>query len=574
MKILLLGNPNVGKSVVFNRLTDAFVIVSNYPGATVEFSTGHIRLDGERIPVIDVPGIYSLGITSKADEVAVKILDDLDRDDIIINIIDSTNIERGLNLTLQLIKRRIPMLIALNMWDEAAHVGVSIDVESLSKILDLPCVPVTAVSGQGIKNLVMAIPEAKISSLEYEDGEHWHVIGDIINNSVTFKHKHHSFLERLSDLSVNPITGLPLALIILSTVFYIIRQIGEGLIGYFFEPLFENIWKPLLLKLSHSLNGTGLLHNILIGRLVDGDIDFVESLGLLSTGIFAPIGMILPYIFAFYFVLSFLEDSGYLPRLGVLLDTIMHQVGLHGLSIIPMLLGVGCNVPGALASRVLETKRERFIATTLMAIAIPCMAQIAMIIGLIGPYGIKGMFWVFGILLLVWIILGLLMNRFTKGTSPEIFVEIPPYRIPYFSGMLKKVWMRMLWFLKEAVPLVLSGVLLVNIMYSLGIVDFIGNLSKPIITGIMGLPQESVGALVIGFFRKDVAVGMLAPLNLSLKQLVTASVILTMYFPCIATFAVIIKELGIKYSIYAILIMLSSTIIVGGLLNLIPPELF
>lgn len=234
-----------------------------------------------------------------------------------------------------------------------------------------------------------------------------------------------------------------------------------------------------------------------------------------------------------------------------------------------MMLGLGCNVPGAMSTRVLETKRERFIAATMMAIAVPCMAQTAMVAGLIGRYGAKGFGLVFGTLFVVWVVLGILLNRFSKGESPEIFVEIPPYRMPYWGALLKKLWMRIRGFLREAIPFVLFGVLVTNILYSLGIIQFLGRLTSPVITGVLGLPQDAVGALIIGFLRKDVAVGMLLPLGLDLSQLVVASVVLTMYFPCVATFAVLIKELGTKDMIKSAAIMISSALIVGGLLNLI-----
>jgi ferrous iron transport protein B len=324
-----------------------------------------------------------------------------------------------------------------------------------------------------------------------------------------------------------------------------------------------------MIAFSKLLGGQGIIHNILIGQLIEGEIDFGQSFGLLTTGLFVPIAAVLPYIVAFYLVLSFLEDSGYLPRLAVLMDKSMHIIGLHGMSIIPMFLACGCNVPGVLATRVLETKRERFIAATLMSIAIPCMAQSAMVFGLLGKYGAMGIFPVFITLFLIWLIAGTLMGFFVKGESPEIFTEIPPYRLPYFGALLKKVWMRIKWFLKEAVPFVLVGVFIVNILYSLGIINLLGRIVAPVITNILGLPLEAVGALIIGFLRKDIAVGMLAPLDLSMKQLIIASVVLTMYFPCVATFAVLLKELGIIDMIKAALIMVSSAFIVGTILNLI-----
>ena len=564
-KILLMGNPNVGKSVIFSRLTGVDVIASNYPGTTVEFTRGCMKLGDERVEIIDVPGTYDLNPNSPAEEVAVQMAK---QGNVIIDVVDATNLERNLNLTLQLLKDGKPVVVALNLWDETRHIGISIDVDKLQQILGVPVVPTCAITGEGIKELVSELPHARANTFQYDEEKRWEKVGEIISQVQKITHRHHTFLERLEDLSIRPVTGLPLAVITLLVIFQIIRFIGEGLIGLIFEPVFEKLWAPLMMRAS-SLLGRGFIHDVLIGKLVDGQIDFVESLGLLTTGLFVPIAMVLPYVFSFYLVLSFLEDSGYLPRLAVLVDNVMHRFGLHGLAIIPMMLGLGCNVPGAMATRVLETKRERFIAATLMAIAVPCMAQTAMVAGLIGRYGAKGFGFVFGTLFVVWVVLGVLLNRFSKGESPEIFVEIPPYRMPYWGALLKKLWMRIRGFLREAIPFVLFGVLVTNILYSLGIIQFIGRLTSPVITGVLGLPQDAVGALIIGFLRKDVAVGMLLPLGLDLSQLVVASVVLTMYFPCVATFAVLIKELGTKDMIKSAAIMISSALIVGGLLNLI-----
>jgi ferrous iron transport protein B len=565
-KILLMGNPNVGKSVIFSRLTGVNVIASNYPGTTVEFTKGYMKLGNQKVEVIDVPGTYTLEPTSKAEEVAVEMLKE---GDLVIDVVDATNLERNLNLTLQLLNDSKPVVVALNLWDETRHIGISIDTEGLEQILGVPVIPTCAITGEGIKRLVSKLRVARASPLKYEEEKRWEKVGEIVSQVQKITHRHHTFLERLEDVSIKPATGIPLALVTLYVVFNIIRFIGEGLIGLVFEPIFENLWTPLMMRLSDFLGSQGFIHDILIGKLVEGKINFVESLGLLTTGLFVPLAMVLPYVFAFYLVLSFLEDSGYLPRLAVLVDNLMHRFGLHGLAIIPMILGLGCNVPGAMATRVLETRRERFIAATLMAIAVPCMAQIAMIFGLIGRYGAKGLTAVFGTLLVVWIVLGVLLNRLSKGESPEIFVEIPPYRLPYFGALLKKLWMRTRWFLKEAVPYVLLGVLIINILYSLGIIQFIGRLTAPVITGILGLPQDAVGALIVGFLRKDVAVGLLLPLGLNLSQLIIASVVLTMYFPCVATFAVLIKELGTKDMLKSTLVMITSALIVGGILHLI-----
>jgi len=268
-------------------------------------------------------------------------------------------------------------------------------------------------------------------------------------------------------------------------------------------------------------------------------------------------------------MLGLLEDFGYLPRLAVLADNFMHNLGLHGYAIIPLILGLGCNVPGALATRLLEERREKFIAATLMVICVPCMAQIAMIIGLVGQRGGRYVALIFSILFILLIVKGFIFNKVLKGSSPEIFIEIPHYRMPQLSAVIKKLWMRLFWFLSEALPLVLLGVLFINILNTLKIIEYLSKIFAPLLTGLWGLPPESISALIIGFLRKDVAIGMLGPLNLTTKQLVIGSTILAIYFPCIATFAVLIKELGIKDMLRSLAIMLFVALSVGALLNLI-----
>jgi len=571
MKILLMGNPNVGKSVVFNRVTGANVIASNYPGTTVEFTKGCMRLGDRRVELIDVPGTYTLEPTCKAEEIAVEMLDEHTDGDVVINVVESTNLERSLNLTLQLLKRKIPTVVALNFWDETKHKGISIDDKKLEQILGVPCVPICAVTGEGVKQLVERVKEAKPSAYDYEDNQRWQKIGGIVDKVQTITHRHHTWLERLGDASVRPLTGIPMAVVVMFLAFKVIRFIGEGLIGYVGEPVFEKLWAPVMMKLSAVMGSAGFLHDLVIGQLIDGEIDFGQSFGLLTTGLFVPIGAVLPYVFAFYVVLSLLEDLGFIPRLAVMVDTLMHRLGLHGFAIVPMLLGLGCNVPGALATRILETRREKFITATILSIAVPCAALQAMIVGLVGKHGARYLAIIYGTLLAVWVILGLIFNKTVKGESPEIFLEIPPYRIPYFRSLAKKIWIRIKWFLKEAVPFVLLGVLIVNLLYTFGIIQFAGKITAPVVTRVLGLPQEAVGALIVGFLRKDLAIGMLIPLGLTVKQLVIASVVLAMYFPCVATFTTLVKELGVVDMLKSAAIMIVSSLVVGGLLNLILP---
>jgi len=566
-KILLMGNPNVGKSAIFSRLTGAKIIISNYAGTTVEYTQGKMKIGEERPNVIDVPGTYTLEPTCKAEEVAVQMLKD---GDVVIDVVNATNLERNLYLTLELLEKNIPVIVALNMWDETKHQGIYIDVSKLEKKLGVPVVPTCGLTGEGIKELVGRMKEAKPLNIRpSSDSKKWEKTGEIVEDVQKLTHHHHTFLQRLEELSIKPFSGIAIAIGVIYSAFWAIRLIGEGLITYILEPLFDKAWTPLMLKVSALLGSDTFLHNVLIGKLIGGAIDFKMSFGVLTTGLFVPIAMVLPYIISFYLILGILEDFGYLPRLAVLVDNLMHHIGLHGFAIVPMMLGLGCNVPGALAIRLLEGRREKFIAATLMAISIPCMAQIAMIVGLVGQRGGQYLGIIFGTLFLLLIIKGLIMNKVLKGTSPEILVEIPPYRIPQLIAVIKKLSMRVSGFLKEAVPYVLLGVFFVNILYAFKIIDFFSGIFAPILTGLWGLPEEAISALIVGFLRKDVAVGMLGPLNLSTKQLVIGSTILAIYFPCIATFVIFVRELGIKDMCKSAAIMIFVAIIVGALLNLV-----
>ena len=551
MLVLLMGNPNVGKSAIFSHLTGADVIASNYPGTTVEYTHGKMKVNGETAEVVDAPGTYTLDPSSRAEKVAVEMADEAD---VIVNVVDATSLERDLNLTVQLLRSPHSVVVALNMWDEAVTRGVEIDVDELEHRLGVPVVPTCAISGEGLKRLRERIPEARRSKLEFEDEEKWPVIGNIVDATLSITHRHPTIGEKIGHATVHPVWGVLFAALILFTSFEVVRLIGEGLIGGVAGPVFDNLWLPV---------------TELIGKLVEGQIDFEQSFGLLTTGLYIPLAAVLPYVLAFYLVLGVLEDAGYLPRLGVLVDNIMHRLGLHGLAVVPMLLGLGCNVPGALAARVLETRKERFIASTLMAICVPCMAQTAMVAGLLGEHGAWGFLPVFGTLFLLWIVLGTVMKRYVRGETPEILVEIPPYRFPYWKSLLKKLWMRIRWFVKEAIPYVLVGVLIVNLLYAIGAIDLMAGLLSPVMTGVLGLPAEAIGALLMGFLRKDIAVGMLAPLGLDLRQLIVASVVLTAYFPCAATFVVLFRELGAKDLAKSAAIMIVVALTTGGLLNLV-----
>ena len=573
IRILLVGNPNVGKSALFSRLTGTHIIASNYPGTTVGFTKGYLKLGGKQAEVIDVPGTYSLEPGSRAEEVAVQMLKD---GDLIINVVDATNLERNLNLTLQLLERQTPTIVALNLWDDTRHRGISIDGAKLEELLGVPVVPTSGITGQGIRELVRRLPEARVpknAATHADSDERWLRVGDIVSHVQSLSHRHHTWYERLEDASSHPVGGIIIALLVLFATFWFVRFVGEGIIGYVANPVSDLLWTPVLMKLSVVLGGGGFWHNILIGELIGGHIDYYQSFGLLSTGLYIPLGAVLPYVIAFYLVLGILEDVGYLPRLAVLMDSVLHRLGLHGYAIIPTILAFGCNVPGILATRVLESRKQRFIAMTLISIGVPCAALQAMIMGVVGSPeaggGIQYVAIVYASLFVSWIVTGIILNRTVRGFNPELLIEIPPYRLPPWRIIGQKLWLRVSGFIKEALPIILGTVLVVNILYTLGVFNALGNILAPVLTGLWGLPKDTVAALLVGFLRKDAAMGMLGTLALTAKQLVISSTVLAMFFPCVATFVILARELGARDLLKAIGVMIAVVLVMGALQNLI-----
>ncbi|MGI6784021.1 MAG: FeoB small GTPase domain-containing protein [Aminivibrio sp.] len=561
-KLLLVGNPNVGKSALFTRLTGVHALSSNYPGTTVGFLEGRLVRGGEAWRVIDVPGAYTLSPTNEAEEVADRMIGE--GADAAVVVLDATALERNLYLAFQVLERGMPVLFALNMVDEARHKGVEIDFRLLEELLGAPVVPTVAVSGEGISSLIDRLSEASVvNSPARTREERWAAIGSVIEKVQRVTHRHHTLLDKLEDASVDSFWGLLIGIAVIAASLAAIRFAGEGIIDGILDPLVERFWRPVVEQASSALGGGGVAHDIIVGRIFDGAVDFEQSFGLITTGLYVPIVMVLPYVLSFYAVLSLLEDFGYLPRLAVIFDALLHRMGLHGFAIVPSLLGLGCNVPGILATRVLDSKRERFIAATLISVAIPCAGLQAMIIGAVGDLGMKWVAVVYGTLLGAWLILGRILHSLLPGFSPELIVEIPPYRMPALSAMGLKLWMRIKGFFMEAVPLVLFGIIFVSALDALGITAFLSRLLAPVFSGLLGLPAEAAAPILLGILRKDVAMGMLASLGLSPSQLVVATVALAMTFPCIATFIVLWRELGGRRLAASLGIMIVSALAAG-----------
>jgi len=485
--------------------------------------------------------------------------------DVVVNVVDATNLERNLNLTLQILERGLPTVVALNLWDAAARKGIQIDIKALEIELGVPVVATVAVSGQGIHELVKAIAKARIPPpVRFESSDQrWARIGEIASKTQKVLHRHPSLLDKLEDFSIQPLTGIPMAFLVLYLSFSLVIELGELLQRKVTDPIFAAY--SLFITSEVESHTSGLWQDILVGTTPE----LLKSFGILTTGLYIPLGVVLPFLIPFYLVLGLLEDVGYLPRLSVLLDALMHRIGLHGAAILPCVLGMGCSVPAVMSVRILESPKQRYLAATLMTMAIPCASQSAMVFGMLAPYGLRYIVMVYLALFTTFVVTGYMLHRLIGGESPEIFLEIPPYRMPDLSSLLKKTFIRIREFLKEAVPYIALGMIIMNFFYLSGLMQYIGQALRPVVSGMLGLPSDAATALIIGFLRKDVGIGMFGPLDMTPEQLVIASVVLALYFPCVATFMVMLKELGISGTMKSVGLRLVAALIVGTVLHLL-----
>ena len=561
---LLAGNPNVGKSLVFSRLTGIGVISSNFPGTTVGLNYGTTLFNAESYEIIDIPGLYRLEEEWQMEGKKHNLFAELEYD-FIVCVADASHLERNLYFVLELLRLGKPLVLLLNKFDEAKRKGIIIDVKRLSKLIGIPVIPTVATTGEGLKELANTVgnlqtARPQITIPDTPEGK-WQAIGQIIHQVQEVKHKHPSVWEHLQAWATAPLTGLPIALVVLIASFFLIRWTGESIIDLI-DPLYETYYFPFWERLLGSWRDSWL------GLLLVGD-GGLNYFGVLTDGLKIALVDVMSYVFAFYALFGFLGELGYLPRLAILLDGILHKVGLHGYGAIPIMLGFGCKVPAVMGARVLETRRERVIALALVLVLAPCISQTAMIISILSPHGLKYVLAVFGILVLNGIIAGTILNRLMPGNTPELFMEIPSWQIPHLRPLARKLWLRMKEYLCDALPLILCGVVFVDLMQMAGVTAWITQLSRYPVEYILGLPAETTSLLILGFLRKDVAIALLEPFHLSAQALVVACVFMTMYLPCIATFFVMLRENGWKDTLRITGLTLGLAFATGFVLRLI-----
>lgn len=393
--------------------------------------------------------------------------------------------------------------------------------------------------------------------------ERWKLVDEIFEEVVQRGEYKHTLKDVISDLSVRPLTGIPLAIAVLFGFWAFFGAFAGFFTDGFAVPAFD---EHFLLWIQGTWPAEGSWHYaIFVGEPGVGSC--FEAFGVLTSGLFVAIGVVLPAIAAFYLILTILEDTGYLPRLAVLVDTIFHRIGLHGFAIVPTILSLGCNVPAVSATRILETRKQRFMMMTLLAVFIPCGAQLGVMNELIPEYaGLILIFLFFG-----YFTMGAVLDRLTPGKSPEILVDVPPYRSPTKKSVGTKTWSRIAQFVKIAIPAVLGGIIAVNILYLTGVIDWLADIAGPVFLVWFGVPAVTVGALVMAFLRKDMAVGMLGGMAgaglLTTGQLITSVVLVSIYFPCLATFIMILKEGGVRDLLKSLVVLVASFFIFGGLMN-------
>jgi ferrous iron transport protein B len=559
-KAVLVGNPNVGKSLLFARITRTGSEVSNYAGTTVAVRIGRFRFGGEEYELVDGPGLYSLDPHSEAERAAVRLLEGIDASagDIVVDVVDATNLERNLGLTLQLASRGLPIVVCLNLRDEARHKGVSIDAPALSRLLGAPVVAVSALEGAGIGDLLAALGEARPSRLAVGDEERWAEVGRIVGEVQRLEHRHHSFLERLSDFTLHPVWGPASALAVLVATLFAVRFLGEILAARVLEPLYSRLYSPFITELAG-----GLRWPFAVGLLVGSGPDPLASFGILTSGVYIALVLVFPYFLAFYTAFGLLEDSGYLPRLAVVLDRSFHRLGLHGYSSIPVMLGLGCKVPAIMSARMLSSGREKTLTIALLFMSVPCLPQTSMIVSLGMGYGVGTVLAVFASLAAVALLANLALNAVMKGEKAELFTEIPSYRVPRPSLIARKLGRRLAGYFAEVLPMIALGVLVLNLLNALGAIAVATDAIRGPARAVLGLPEEIAPIMILGFLRKDVSIALLAPLGLSAGQFVVASVFLSLYMPCMAAFFTLARELGILGALrIALLVFVSAT--VGG----------
>ena len=592
-KVVLVGNPNVGKSVVFNALTGLYVDVSNFPGTTLEISHGMLG----PYAIIDTPGVYGVSSFNQEEIVARDVILGAD---IVINVIDAVHLERDLFLTQQIIDMGIPMIVSLNMLDEAKKQGIEIDVDLLGDLLGVPVIPTIAVKKEGLDEIKQSIEKARVGHIEPElqskltkllekvgtQGEALlvlegdpHVAGrhgiepesyreeiymqrrlrvnDIIKHVAKDVSKGASFATKLGRWMINPLTGIPILFGVMYLMYEVVAVfIAQTVVGFTEGLVMGEIYQPFVINLVGRL----ISEESFIGVLLIGEF------GILTMTVIYILGLLLPLVLGFYFFLSAMEDSGYLPRVAAMVDRALAFIGLNGRAVIPFILGFGCVTMATITTRLLGSDRERRIAILLLALAIPCSAQIGVIAVLLGSLGLNYVLGYIAIMFSILVIVGTVLNKLIPGQSTHLLIDLPPLRVPRVDNVFKKTITKSWHFLKEAIPLFAIGALILGILDITGLLEMIQVALAPLTEGWLKLPREAATAFIMGFVRRDFGAAGLFELTLTPMQTLIAAVTISLFVPCIASGMIIIKEQGKKHAAIIWISVIILAFLFGGIL--------
>jgi ferrous iron transport protein B len=625
VSIALVGSPNVGKSVIFSHLTGKYVTVSNYPGTTVELSKGKGLLGLKKVDIIDTPGSNSLVPMSEDEEVTRNVLTSGEID-YVVQVADEKNLQRALMISSELSELELPFTLVLNMADEARRKGVIIDADRLSKILGVPVVETVAIEGKGIAKMkksilnsskshvkvnygkledsiekltkilgtrgkaIMALSDESFPKKILKDKKKIEEVKEIITKEkdsipvplfyyirekrreetlhILRKVKEEEKIlktqlsEKFSNLTLNPVTGIPIFLGIVLLLYEFVGFLGaQVMVGFLEERIFGEILNPALTIIFEKY-----IVNDFISRMIVGEF------GIVTMALTYAIAIIFPIVLTFFIAFGLLEDSGYFPRLAVMGNKPLKFLGLNGKAILPLILGCGCVTMATITVRTLDSKKERIIATLLLALGVPCSAQIAVIFAMASALSFKALLFVFSVVLLQLILIGALSSKLIKGQSSDFIMELPPLRVPKFSNIIYKTIMRLEWYAKEVIPIFILGTLVLFFFNEFKILGVIEKIFSPVVVSFLELPKEAARAFLMGFFRRDYGAAGLFQLQdiglMSNLQTVVSLIVITLFVPCIANLFVIIKERGPKVATMIFIFVLIYAVFVGGVTNI------
>lgn len=580
--IALVGAPNVGKSALFNALSNSEVDVSNYPGTTVDATFG--EFDGNRL--VDPPGTYGISSFSEEERVTREVVLDAD---VVVNVVDGTQLDRDLFLTYQLLDMGLPTVVVLNMMDEVRRDGDEIDVTALASELGVPVVPTVAVDGEGIDDLRDTIEDAtapaetpveqfydqlpdveatrpervllleedhptldRVTTAEVRaDGGATHELPSLRDTiyehrrrrvDATVERVHRSggqdnaLADKVDDLLLDPRTGTPLALVTIGLIYLLIGDlVAQRLVDFLEVAVLEAYYVPWIVGVVDATLPTGGVYEPIRFVLVN------ENLGLLTVTVRYLVGVLLPLVVAFYLVIGVLEDSGLLPRIAVLTDRGLSRIGLNGRAVIPLIVGLGCVTMAVISTRIAGSRRERLITTALLGLAVPCSAQLGIILGLLAGLGVGWWLAYVGVILLIFGVAGVFLDRTLPGEGSGLVTELPRLRRPRGRDVVQKTAMRTKGFLAEAGPLFAVTAVAISAL------DYVGYLAAIVrgmgpLTDLLGLPAAFGEVIVLGLIRRDFAAAGMTDLAIDPAQTFVGLVVITLFVPCVLSMAMIVKE--------------------------------